>query len=232
MKLLNWLTLPLFIFILPVNLWASKPSDSNLQIIEAQGSFDIFTVGSYIQGRGCLEQIEKNIYKSDSSPTVIFTDEAGQIQEIAVTGPGIFTQRYVTIGQSTMKDVLKRYGQGHFDLAGQVIPVTSPRLFALSYANLIFFFDFLTGGTKSDLLSLTVKFIALKRGGPTPSSEPRIFSYLREVLRQPHTQCDVTLWNRVYHPQRLIVSQQCTCVTGTILDATNGVQSDGVRREP
>lgn len=45
------------------------------------------------------------------------------------------------------------------------------------------------------------------------------------------TQCDPNLWNHVYHPQRLIVKQQCIAVTGTIVDATAGQQPDGVRHE-
>ncbi len=44
-------------------------------------------------------------------------------------------------------------------------------------------------------------------------------------------QCDASLWKHVYHPQRLIVQKQCTEVTGVIVDATNGTQSDGVRHE-
>jgi hypothetical protein len=43
--------------------------------------------------------------------------------------------------------------------------------------------------------------------------------------------CDKTLNAHVYHPQRLIVKNQCIAVTGTIVDATNGKQSDGVRHE-
>ncbi|MGB8475357.1 MAG: SH3 domain-containing protein [Candidatus Acidiferrum sp.] len=43
--------------------------------------------------------------------------------------------------------------------------------------------------------------------------------------------CDPSLDSHVYHPQRLIVKQQCTTVTGTIVDATNGKKSDGVRHE-
>jgi Bacterial SH3 domain len=45
------------------------------------------------------------------------------------------------------------------------------------------------------------------------------------------TQCDATLWTHVYHPQRLIVKDQCAVVTGTIVDATNGKKHDGVRQE-
>jgi hypothetical protein len=45
------------------------------------------------------------------------------------------------------------------------------------------------------------------------------------------TGCDVTLWDHVYNPQRLIVKQKCISVTGTIVDATNGRRSDGVRKE-
>ena len=44
-------------------------------------------------------------------------------------------------------------------------------------------------------------------------------------------QCDDSLWDHVYHSQRLIVKQQCIFVTGTIVDATNGRKPDGVRRE-
>jgi hypothetical protein len=45
------------------------------------------------------------------------------------------------------------------------------------------------------------------------------------------TQCDPSLWRHVYHPLRLIVKQQCIAVTGTIVDATAGKKSDGVRHE-
>ena len=45
------------------------------------------------------------------------------------------------------------------------------------------------------------------------------------------TGCDVSLWDHVYNPQRLIVKQKCVTVTGTIVDATAGRQHDGVRHE-
>jgi hypothetical protein len=35
----------------------------------------------------------------------------------------------------------------------------------------------------------------------------------------------------VYHPTRLIVKQECISVTGTVVDATGGKRSDGVRKE-
>jgi hypothetical protein len=44
-------------------------------------------------------------------------------------------------------------------------------------------------------------------------------------------QCDPSLWNHVYNPQRLIVKQQCIAVTGTFVDDTNGKKPDGVRHE-
>lgn len=43
--------------------------------------------------------------------------------------------------------------------------------------------------------------------------------------------CDRTLWNHVYHPARLIVKNACVTATGTIVDATAGRRSDGVRHE-
>jgi uncharacterized protein YraI len=52
------------------------------------------------------------------------------------------------------------------------------------------------------------------------------------VTPQPvSTQCDASLWNHVYHPHRLMVNQQCISVTGTIVDATGGKRTDGVRKE-
>ncbi|MGB8543106.1 MAG: SH3 domain-containing protein [Candidatus Acidiferrales bacterium] len=44
-------------------------------------------------------------------------------------------------------------------------------------------------------------------------------------------QCDDSLWDHVYNPQRLIVKQKCIAVTGTTVDATNGKNADGVRHE-
>ncbi len=51
------------------------------------------------------------------------------------------------------------------------------------------------------------------------------------ALSESSAQCDASLWNHVYHPQRLIVKNQCQSVTGTIVDATNGKNPDGVRHE-
>lgn len=44
-------------------------------------------------------------------------------------------------------------------------------------------------------------------------------------------QCDDSLWDHVYNPQRLLVKQKCIAVTGTIVDASNGKRPDGVRHE-
>jgi len=56
---------------------------------------------------------------------------------------------------------------------------------------------------------------------PTPATPPAT----------TQAQCDPSLWDHVYHPLRLIVKQQCISVTGTIVDATAGKKSDGVRHE-
>jgi uncharacterized protein YraI len=60
-----------------------------------------------------------------------------------------------------------------------------------------------------------------------PSQTPQAAS----AAPGPAAQCDASLWDHVYNPQRLIVKQQCISVTGTIVDATNGKKSDGVRHE-
>ena len=46
------------------------------------------------------------------------------------------------------------------------------------------------------------------------------------------TECDDALWQHVYNTQRLIVKQKCVSITGTIVDATDKRQPDGVRHEP
>lgn len=50
----------------------------------------------------------------------------------------------------------------------------------------------------------------------------------------PTDTCDASISNHVYHPDRLIVKQECISVTGTIVDATatqSKKQPDGVRHE-
>jgi hypothetical protein len=63
------------------------------------------------------------------------------------------------------------------------------------------------------------------------SPRPPMPAVLVVTIPPPSAGCDDTLWNHVYHPQRLIVKSQCTSVTGTIVDATAGQQPDGVRHE-
>jgi hypothetical protein len=63
---------------------------------------------------------------------------------------------------------------------------------------------------------------------PTPPPAPPTPA---TPAQPPETQCDPSLWSHVYHPTRLIVKQQCITVTGTIVDATAGKKSDGVRHE-
>ena len=43
--------------------------------------------------------------------------------------------------------------------------------------------------------------------------------------------CDNSLWNHVYHKERLQVHAQCATMTGVIVDATHGKRKDGVRKE-
>lgn len=66
---------------------------------------------------------------------------------------------------------------------------------------------------------------------PTPPPTPPIPPTPPTPPPTPETQCDPSLWDHVYHPLRLIVKQQCISVTGTMVDATAGKKSDGVRHE-
>jgi uncharacterized protein YraI len=71
------------------------------------------------------------------------------------------------------------------------------------------------------------KNISVPLASSSPSGAPRAGS----ATPGPAAQCDDSLWDHVYNPQRLIVKQQCISVTGTIVDATNGKKPDGVRHE-
>src|ERR1700722_18341055 len=71
------------------------------------------------------------------------------------------------------------------------------------------------------------KFVTLSVPSTPPAAQPLALT----PPQTPETQCDPNLWSHVYHPQRLIVKQQCISVTGTIVDATAGKKSDGVRHE-
>src|SRR5580693_4258836 len=71
------------------------------------------------------------------------------------------------------------------------------------------------------------KFVTLSVPPTPPSAQPAPLT----PPQPPETQCDPTLWSHVYHAPRLIVKQPCVTVTGTIVDATAGKKSDGVRHE-
>lgn len=43
--------------------------------------------------------------------------------------------------------------------------------------------------------------------------------------------CQDSLWHHIYRPSRLVVLRECVTVTGTVVDATHGRRSDGVRHE-
>lgn len=72
---------------------------------------------------------------------------------------------------------------------------------------------------------------AIKIIASPSSSQPALDPESTTVPGGTAPQCDDTLWPHVYRPQRLIVKQQCIAVTGTIVDATNGREPDGVRHE-
>ena len=69
-------------------------------------------------------------------------------------------------------------------------------------------------------------YVGLSQAPPTPTPTP-----IPTPTPTPDTGCDASLWNHVYHSYRLVVHQQCIAVTGPIVDATAGGQSDGVRLE-
>lgn len=71
------------------------------------------------------------------------------------------------------------------------------------------------------------KNISLQNATPSTPRSPSTASGAPSAAAN----CDDSLWDHVYNPQRLIVKQKCIAVTGTIVDATNGKWPDGVRHE-
>jgi hypothetical protein len=80
-----------------------------------------------------------------------------------------------------------------------------------------------SSGTQGWVFSRRIKVLA-SPSSSQPNTDP-------EIANPAGTQCDDTLWQHVYNPHRLIVKQPCLAVTGTIVDATNGRERDGVRHE-
>jgi uncharacterized protein YraI len=74
------------------------------------------------------------------------------------------------------------------------------------------------------------KFVTVS-SKPAPASVTPTPGSLPPSSATPNSECDDSLWTHVYHPSRLIVKQQCIAVTGTMVDATNGSEPDGVRHE-
>ena len=67
-------------------------------------------------------------------------------------------------------------------------------------------------------------FVTLSPAQPAPTPPPPVTG----------PQCDATISAHVYHPNRLIVKQDCIAVTGTIVDATANQsthRADGTRHE-
>lgn len=67
--------------------------------------------------------------------------------------------------------------------------------------------------------------------GAAPAQSPSQPATGSTPVTEGAARCDDSLWDHVYNPLRLIVKQKCIAVTGTIVDATNGKQADGVRHE-
>src|ERR1700739_1644166 len=70
------------------------------------------------------------------------------------------------------------------------------------------------------------QLLAISAAPPAPPAAP---AGTTGAGGAPAAACDSSLWSHVYHPTRLMVKAECVTVTGTIVDATSGRQSDGVR---
>jgi Bacterial SH3 domain len=74
------------------------------------------------------------------------------------------------------------------------------------------------------------RLLSLAPAGPPPPPETA-GGAAPEGAPTAAASCDSSLWSHVYHSGRLLVKNSCLAVTGTIVDATAGKRSDGVRHE-
>ena len=73
-----------------------------------------------------------------------------------------------------------------------------------------------------------MRLAKLTTGGVTRTCCLLLFA---SFCHSAYAQCDESLWQHVYNPQRLIVKLRCVTVSGTIVDATHGKRKDGLRHE-
>jgi Bacterial SH3 domain len=76
------------------------------------------------------------------------------------------------------------------------------------------------------------KYVSISTAQTPPTPPPQVTA---PPSTAASTECDSSLSTHVYHPNRLIVKQECIAVTGTIVDATatqTTKEPDGTRHEP
>jgi hypothetical protein len=89
-----------------------------------------------------------------------------------------------------------------------------------------------------DFLYITVMAIALlllahvaAAGEPPQATTKAQIEMERVATAAKASGCGRTVQSHVYNPDRLTIYSRCITVTGTIVDATKGRRSDGVRKE-
>ena len=83
----------------------------DLQILEQRGHAGGIDIGVAISRYDYLKTVRINIYSTADGTIEVSTDGQGKVNRISASKVGMFTQRLVTIGQSTLMDVVERYGQ-------------------------------------------------------------------------------------------------------------------------
>jgi hypothetical protein len=129
--------------------------EADPQILEQKGLAAGFMLGSSIKTYKTTRMIEPHVYSSVDDSVQLLTDSEEHIREIVAYGPGMFTQRLATIRNSSMEEVLRRYGKGSIaNLKGFVI---------VSYEGIAFGFV-VSVGNGTDPLQSQISFIILQRG--------------------------------------------------------------------
>ena len=154
-----------------------RAQTSELAILEQSGRVAGLELKAAISDYGTqVRRQSAGLYRSADGLIEVVTDPTGKISRIAASKSGMFTQRLVTIGQSSLEDVVERYGKP------KRVYSRSERI-AVEYDNLVFTASAAPTQNKAEVLKgWTVQEIALFNG----PAEAFVYVYAKSGALSPY----------------------------------------------
>ena len=81
-------------------------------IVPGKGKVGVFSLRAPVSryGKALLKDQQSNSYHTADNQYVFKVDDNGKIKEITATAWGLYTDRFIRIKQSTLRDVFAKYG--------------------------------------------------------------------------------------------------------------------------